>query len=263
VAKRAGSVKSSPAATKPKPAAASTSGLGPIKKADLILIAGGGGFIGGHLIKSLLADGFTNIRAVDHRPIAKWWQRFPKQVEEIKADLKSEKACFDAAKGAKAIFNFACDMGGMGFVESNKALCMLSSLINTNLLQGAHKYGAKRYFFASSVVIYNTQAQVDPNRPPITETEAYPAMPDDGYGWEKLFGERMCRHFREDFGVQTRVVRYQPVYGPHGSWDDGRERVPLAICRKVAQAVVTGKHEIEIWGDGTQQRSFMYVDDCV
>lgn len=233
-----------------------------LSRDDLVVVAGGGGFIGGHLIGSLLRSGHRRIRAVDVKPVSKWWQRH-EGVEEVRADLKGESACVSAARGARVVLNFACDMGGMGFVESNKALCMLSSLINTNLLLASRRWGVERYFFASSVVVYNTQSQVDPGRAPIREEEAYPANPDDGYGWEKLFGERMCRHFREDFGVQTRVARYQPVYGPNGSWDDGRERVPLAICRKVAQAVLTGRHEIEIWGDGTQQRSFMYVDDCV
>jgi nucleoside-diphosphate-sugar epimerase len=230
-------------------------------KRDLIVVCGAGGFIGGHLIRNLLRSGHTRVRAIDIKPRKEWFQRFD-GVEEIVADLNHPTACERAAKGAHTIYNLACDMGGMGFVEHNKAQCMVSVLTNTNLLNMARKHGVERYFFASSVVVYNTSDQTRPDRKPLTEPEAYPAMPDDGYGWEKLFGERMCRHFREDYGISTRVARFQPVYGPMGTWHGGRERVPQAICRKVAQAVVTGKHEVEVWGDGTQQRSFMYVDDC-
>lgn len=231
-------------------------------KRDLIVVCGGGGFIGGHLIASLIRDGYTRIRAVDYKPLAQWWQRH-KGVESLRLDLTHPDACARAARGAHTIYNLASDMGGMGFVESNKALCMLNVLINTHMLQAARDQRARRFFFASSVVVYNTQDQRNPRRKPLTEPEAYPAFPDDGYGWEKLFGERMCRHFAEDFGLQTRVARFQPVYGPNGSWNDGRERAPLAICRKIAQAVLDGTHEIEIWGDGSQQRTFMHVQDCV
>jgi len=232
-------------------------------KDQLIIVAGAGGFIGGHLVGDLIRQG-RRVRAVDIKPPREWFQRF-KQAENLQLDLSSRDACDRALKGARggSLYNFACDMGGMGFIEHNKATCMVSVLINTNLLLAAKEAALARYFFASSVCIYNTELQKDLSRPPLKEPEAYPALPDDGYGWEKLFGERLCRHFREDLGLQTRVARYQPVYGPAGTWEGGRERVPAAICRKVAQARLTGKHEIEIWGDGTQTRSFMFVDDCI
>lgn len=228
---------------------------------ELIVIAGGGGFIGGHLAADLLRQG-KRVRVVDTKPMGEWFQRH-KHAENLRLDLQHRAACDKALRGATTVYNFACDMGGMGFVEHNKSLCMLSVLINTNLLAAAKDAGVDRFFFASSVCVYNTEFQKDETRPPLREPEAYPALPDDGYGWEKLFGERMCRHFREDYGLRTRVARYQPVYGPHGTWEGGRERVPAAICRKVVQAKLSGKHEIEIWGDGTQTRSFMYIDDCV
>jgi nucleoside-diphosphate-sugar epimerase len=154
-------------------------------------------------------------------------------------------------------------MGGMGFIENNKALCMLTVLINTHLLMAARKYGVKRYFYASSACVYNGDKQKDPNVTALKEEDAYPALPEDGYGWEKLFSERMCRHFREDFGVATRIARYHNVYGPHGTYEGGREKAPAAVCRKVISAKLSGKHEIEIWGDGKQTRSFMYIDDCL
>src|SRR5256714_4290226 len=154
-------------------------------------------------------------------------------------------------------------MGGMGFIENNKALCMLSVLINTHLIMAAKEAGARRFFYASSACVYAADKQTDPDVTALKEEDAYPAMPEDGYGWEKLFSERMCRHFREDFDIQTRVARYHNVYGPHGTWDGGREKAPAAICRKVIAAKLAGKHEIEIWGDGHQTRSFQYITDCL
>jgi nucleoside-diphosphate-sugar epimerase len=173
------------------------------------------------------------------------------------------RACEEAAEGATSIFNLAADMGGMGFIENNRALCMLSVLINTHLLQAARATGTKRFFFASSACVYAHGKQTDPDVTALQEADAYPAMPEDGYGWEKLFSERMCRHFMEDFGLETRVGRYHNVYGPHGTWDGGREKAPAAICRKVAEAKMHGIRDIEIWGDGEQTRSFMYIDDCL
>jgi len=178
-------------------------------------------------------------------------------------DLSLRESCEKALKGATAVFNLAADMGGMGFIENNKALCMLSVLVNTHLLIAARQAGLQRFFFSSSACVYNADKQKTPDVVPLKEEDAYPAMPEDGYGWEKLFSERMCRHFEEDFGLQTRVARYHNVYGPFGTWNGGREKAPAAICRKVIDAKASGKHEIEIWGDGTQTRSFMYVDDCV
>jgi nucleoside-diphosphate-sugar epimerase len=227
-----------------------------------IVVAGAGGFIGGHLVARLLAQGHTRIRAVDIKPLDEWFQRFP-NVENITADLKEHSACRAACRGAGEVYNLAADMGGMGFIENNKALCMLSVLINTHLLQAAVEAGVERYFYASSACVYNADKQKSAQVTPLREEDAYPAMPEDGYGWEKLFSERMCRHFREDFGLPTRVARFHNVYGPHGTWEGGREKAPAAICRKVIAAVRSGRHEIEIWGDGEQTRSFTYIDDCL
>jgi nucleoside-diphosphate-sugar epimerase len=151
----------------------------------------------------------------------------------------------------------------MGFIETHRCLCMLSVLINTHMLMAASEEGVRRYFYASSACVYAADKQVAFDVQPLKESDAYPAMPEDGYGWEKLFSERMCRHFREDFGLYTRVARFHNVYGPHGTWEGGREKAPAAICRKVIEALATGSNEIEIWGDGHQTRSFMYIDDCI
>jgi GDP-D-mannose 3', 5'-epimerase len=229
-------------------------------KEELVLVAGAGGFIGGHLVKALRVEGFERIRAVDQKPLAEWYQSFD-DVENHTLDLKDREASQIAARDAVLIYNLAADMGGMGFIELNKAACMLSVLINTHLLLAAEE--AERFFFASSACVYNAAKQKDPNVTALKEEDAYPALPEDGYGWEKLFSERMCRHFREDFGLETRVARYHNVYGPHGTYDGGREKAPAAICRKVIAAKMAGRHEIEIWGDGNQTRSFMYIDDCI
>ena len=231
-------------------------------KNELITVCGAGGFIGGHLVADLLRQGFTNIRAVDQKPVGDWYQRFD-GVENLQADLQLREAAKQAVAGASQVYNLAADMGGMGFIENNKALCMLSVLINTHLLMEAREAGVKRFFYSSSACVYNADKQRDPNVIALKEEDAYPGMPEDGYGWEKLFSERMCRHFREDFGIATRVARYHNVYGPHGTWDGGREKAPAAICRKVLQAKLSGKHEINIWGSGEQTRSFQYIDDCV
>jgi nucleoside-diphosphate-sugar epimerase len=231
-------------------------------KRHLVVVAGAGGFIGGHLVADLLRQGYTNVRAVDIKPVSQWWQVFP-QVESWQLDLRKPQNCATAMEGAREVYNLAADMGGMGFIENNKALCMLSVLINTHLLLAARDNGVKRYFFSSSACVYAADKQTSPDVIPLKEEDAYPAMPEDGYGWEKLFAERMCRHFREDFGLLTRVARYHNVYGPKGSWTGGREKAPAAICRKVIEAKLSGRHEIEIWGDGDQTRSFMYITDCV
>jgi nucleoside-diphosphate-sugar epimerase len=228
----------------------------------IILVAGGGGFIGGHLVARLRDEGYTRIRSVDIKPVSRWYQVFD-DVENVVADLKLLDKCRDACRGVSEIYNLAADMGGMGFIENNRALCMLSVLTNTHLLQAAHEANADRFFYSSSACVYNADKQRDADVTPLKESDAYPAMAEDGYGWEKLFSERMCRHFREDFGLETRVARFHNVYGPHGTWDGGREKAPAAICRKVIHAVETGADEIEIWGDGRQTRSFMYIDDCV
>ncbi len=227
-----------------------------------ILVGGAGGFIGGHLVADLLKKGHRDIRAVDIKPFGEWYQKFP-GVENLQLDLSEKEACETAAKGAAQIYNLAADMGGMGFIENNRALCMLTVLINTHLLMAAKKFGVQKFFYASSACVYNADKQVSEDIIPLKESDAYPAMPEDGYGWEKLFSERMCRHFREDFGVAARIARYHNVYGPHGTYDGGREKAPAAMCRKVIQAKLSGKHEIEIWGDGKQTRSFMFIDDCL
>lgn len=233
-----------------------------MNKNDKIVICGAGGFIGGHLIDDLRRQGFRNLRAVDIKPVPQWHQRFD-DAENVVLDLRGRGECYQAVRDARYVFSFAADMGGMGFIENNRALCMLSVLINTHLLMAARDLGVARFFYSSSACVYNADKQKSPEIAPLREEDAYPAMPEDGYGWEKLFSERMCRHFREDFGVETRVVRYHNVYGPRGTYEGGREKAPAAVCRKIAQARISGKHEIEVWGDGTRTRSFMYIDDCV
>jgi nucleoside-diphosphate-sugar epimerase len=230
-------------------------------KGQRTVVCGAGGFIGGHLVNSLLASGANVVRAVDIKPREEWYQA-SSEVENLILDLKDRDNCQRAAKGADVVFQLAADMGGMGFIENNKALCMLSVLTNTHMLLAARDAGAQRFFYSSSACVYNADKQKTPEVVPLTEEDAYPAMPEDGYGWEKLFSERMCRHFEEDFGLQCRVARYHNVYGPLGTWTGGREKAPAAICRKVLEAKMSGKHEIEIWGDGKQTRSFMYIDDC-
>jgi nucleoside-diphosphate-sugar epimerase len=202
------------------------------------------------------------IRAVDLKPVGEWYQRFD-DAENLRLDLRQREACEQATRGADLVYNLAADMGGMGFIESHRAECMLSVLINTHLLLAARDHGAERYFFSSSACVYAADKQKSAAVLPLREEDAYPAMPEDGYGWEKLFSERMCRHFREDFGLKTRIARYHNVYGPFGTWQGGREKAPAAICRKVAEAKLSGHHEIAIWGDGTQTRSFTYIDDCI
>ena len=231
-------------------------------KQELIVVTGAGGFIGGHLVADLRKKGHTSIRAVDLKPLDSWWQIFP-DVDNRQLDLRNIDACMAATKGAGQVFNLAADMGGMGFIEKNKALCMLSVLINTHLLMAVKEQGANSYFYASSACVYAEDKQKCADVVALKEEDAYPALAEDGYGWEKLFSERMCRHFREDFGIKTRAARYHNVYGPQGTWDGGREKAPAAVCRKVAQAKVSGRHEIEIWGTGDQTRSFTFIDDCV
>ncbi len=230
-------------------------------KNEKIAVCGAGGFIGGHLVKTLLDNGVDVVRAIDIKPIDEWYQASA-GVENLSLDLKDKDNCHRAAKGVTAVFQLAADMGGMGFIENNKALCMLSVLTSTHMLMAARDAGVQRFFYSSSACVYNGDKQKSADVVPLKEEDAYPAMPEDGYGWEKLFTERMCRHFEEDFGLQCRVARYHNVYGPLGTWDGGREKAPAAMCRKVLEAKMSGKHEIEIWGDGKQTRSFMFIDDC-
>ena len=231
-------------------------------KSDLIVVTGAGGFIGGHLIADLRRQGFKRLRAIDIKPLDHWYQRFD-DVENLSLDLSRMDACERACEGAALVYNLAADMGGMGFIELNKALCMLTVLINTHMLAAAREAGVKRFFYSSSACVYAAEKQTTAAVTPLREPDAYPAMPEDGYGWEKLFSERMCRHFTEDFGLQTRVARYHNVYGPYGTYDGGREKAPAAVCRKVIAAELSGSGEIEIWGDGEQTRSFTFIDDCL
>lgn len=229
---------------------------------DLVLVTGAGGFIAGALVAALRQQGYRRIRAVDVKPLEHWYQRFP-DVENLSLDLNLKENCEMAAAGARDIYNLAANMGGMGFIEHNKALCMLSVLINTHMLQAALSHGASRYFYSSSACVYNGDKQRSFEASMLKEDDAYPALAEDGYGWEKLFSERMCRHFHEDYNLYTRVARFHNVYGPWGTWFGGREKAPAAICRKVIEAKLGGQHEIEIWGTGNQTRSFMYIDDCL
>jgi len=231
-----------------------------------VVITGAGGFIGGHLVNYFRQMGVSRIKAADIKPVDEWYQVFD-DVENhagpLEGDCRDFTVCRKLCKGADEVYQLAADMGGMGFIENNKALCMLSVMTNTHMLLAAQEAGVAKFFYSSSACVYSADKQKDPHVTALKEVDAYPALPEDGYGWEKLFSERMCRHFREDFGLHTRVARFHNVYGPEGTWEGGREKAPAAICRKVIAAVISGKHEIEIWGDGTQTRSFMYVDDCV
>lgn len=227
----------------------------------LAVVTGGGGFIGGWLTRKLLDEGFP-VRAIDIKPVADWYQRH-EAAENLSLDVSLLPSARQAAEGSSIIYNLAADMGGMGFIETHKAECMLTVLINTHMLMAAKEAGTSRFFYSSSACVYADYKQRDANVTALKEEDAYPAMPEDGYGWEKLFSERMCRHFREDYGLATRIARYHNVYGPYGTWDGGREKAPAAVCRKVIMAKLSGKNEIEIWGDGKQTRSFMYIDDCL
>ncbi len=226
-----------------------------------IVVAGAGGFIGGHLVQDLVKAGYK-VRAVDIKPLNEWYQ-VSSETDNLVLDLRLKDNCTIAVNGYNEVFNLAADMGGMGFIENNKAACMISVLINTHLLIASKECGIDRFFYASSACVYNGEKQTDPANPGLKEADAYPALAEDGYGWEKLFSERMCRHFSEDFGLVTRVARFHNVYGPSGTFDGGREKAPAAICRKVIESGITGNKEIVIWGDGHQTRSFMYIDDCI
>ena len=231
-------------------------------KTDLIVVTGAGGFIGGHLLADLRSQGYHRLRAIDIKPLDQWYQSFD-DIENLQLNLNEYQSAEQACRNANYIFNLACNMGGMGFITTHKAECMLSVLINTHLLMAAKKFQAKRFLFSSSACVYTEDRQKTTYLPPLKEGDAYPAMPEDGYGWEKLFSERMCRHFSEDYQLDTRVIRYHNVYGPYGTYDGGREKSPAALCRKVIQAKMNNHYEIEIWGDGEQTRSFTYIDDCI
>jgi len=226
-----------------------------------IVVTGAGGFIAGHLAIALKNQGHQ-VRAIDIKPLNEWYQVDP-DIENLVLDLRIRENCYQAVNGFNEVFNLAADMGGMGFIETHKADCMLSVMINTHMLLASRDCGIGRYFYSSSACVYNGEKQTDPNNPGLKESDAYPALAEDGYGWEKLFSERMCRHFMEDYGLITRMGRFHNVYGPYGTYDGGREKAPAAICRKVIAGDLYGEDEIVIWGDGHQTRSFMYIDDGV
>ncbi|MFC1525712.1 NAD-dependent epimerase/dehydratase family protein [Candidatus Latescibacterota bacterium] len=233
-----------------------------LKKDDPIVVAGAGGFIGGALIRHFHDQGFTRLRAIDKKPLYEWYQRTP-GVESLCLDLSERENCERAAEGAVQVYNLAADMGGMGFIERFRIECLRSILINTHLIEAANRAGATWYFYSSSACAYNTDLQKDPKVRALKESDAYPAMAERGYGWEKLMSEMFCQEYWEERGMRTAVARFHNVYGPFGTWDGGREKAPAALCRKVIEARDTGVHQIDIWGDGTQTRSFMYIDDCV
>ena len=227
-----------------------------------ILICGAGGFIGGHLASKFSKDNNIELICADIKPAEYWFQIFD-EAKNFSLDLKDYENTLKVSDSVDYIFNFACNMGGMGFIENNKAECMLSVLINANLLRAAKENKSKKYFFSSSACVYNGSKQNQTFIDGLKETDAYPADPEDGYGWEKLFSERMCRHFTEDFGLETRVVRYHNIYGPLGTFDGGREKAPAALCRKIINAKKNNDNKIDVWGDGEQTRSFLYIDDCI
>jgi nucleoside-diphosphate-sugar epimerase len=234
----------------------------PLKKDDLIVITGGGGFIGGNLALHFTKKGFTNIRAVDKKPIYEWYQHVP-GVQNLCLDVSLENNCRRAVEGAAEVYNLAADMGGMGFIERFRVECLRSILINTNMIESAYRAGVRRYFYSSSACAYNTQLQQDPKVRALKESDAYPAMAERGYGWEKLVSEMFCQEYWAERGMKTAIARFHNVYGPNGTWDGGREKAPAALCRKVIESIDTGKKEITIWGDGERTRSFMYIADCV
>jgi GDP-D-mannose 3',5'-epimerase len=233
-----------------------------LKKNDLIAISGAGGFIGGNLVKYFHDRGFSRIRAADKKPLNEWYLRLP-EVESLCLDCSTEKACKLVCDGATEVYNLAADMGGMGFIERFRVECLRSILINTHMIEAAFQAGVQRYFYSSSACAYNTLLQQDPNVRALKESDAYPAMAERGYGWEKLMSEMFCQEYWAERGLKTFVARFHNVYGPNGTWDGGREKAPAAICRKVVEAIDSSTEQIEIWGDGSQTRSFMYIADCV
>ena len=232
-----------------------------MNKDDLIVVTGAGGFIAGSLVRHFHEKGFARIRAVDKKPLPYWYQRVP-GVECLSLDVSCEENCKRVCENAAEVYNLAADMGGMGFIERNRIECLRSILINTHMIEAAYRAGTQRYFFSSSACAYNTDLQKDPNVCALKESDAYPAMAERGYGWEKLMSEMFCQEYWAERGMKTAIARFHNVYGPCGTWDGGREKAPAAICRKVIEAKDSGLHSIEIWGDGSQTRSFMYIDDC-
>ena len=231
-------------------------------KNKTILVVGAGGFIGGHLVKKFIDNG-NKVIASDIKPKEYWFQDFEKAENYYATDMKDMNNCTKVTKDVDYVFNMACNMGGMGFIENNRAECMQSVLINTNLLIACKEHKIKKYFFSSSACAYNISKQQSTFIDGLKEEDAYPADPEDGYGWEKLFSERMCRHFMEDYGIEVRIARYHNIYGPYGTYDGGREKAPAALCRKVIDSKMNKKDNIDVWGDGEQTRTFLYIDDCL
>ena len=226
-----------------------------------IFVAGAGGFIGGHIVKELMKRGYE-VKAADIKPFNEWFQMFDGAMN-YERDLSDKNSCYEMVDGCDEVINMACNMGGMGFIENNKALCMLSVLVNTHLLMACREFKVKKYFFSSSACAYNKDLQNETGITGLKEEDAYPANPEDGYGWEKLFSERMCRHFYEDYKLDVKVARYHNIYGPNGTYDGGREKAPAALCRKIINSILNNDNEIDVWGDGEQTRSFLYIEDCV
>lgn len=234
----------------------------PLKRDDLIVITGAGGFIGGNLALHFRKKGFTRIRAVDKKPLGEWYLHVP-GVENLCLDVSEEANCRRVCEGAVEVYNLAADMGGMGFIERFRVECLRSILINTHMVEAAYKAGARRYFYSSSACAYNTLLQRDPKVRALKESDAYPAMAERGYGWEKLISEMFCQEYWHERGMKTFIARFHNVYGPNGTWDGGREKAPAAICRKVIEGLDQKDLRITIWGNGEQTRSFMFIDDCV
>ena len=228
---------------------------------DKILVTGAGGFIGGHLVK-YFCDKFELVRAVDKKPISTWYQ-VNEHAQNLCLDLTDKDSAARATQDIDHVYNLAADMGGMGFIERHRVDCLRSILITTNMLEESYKAGVKKYFYSSSACAYNIDLQQSSEVRPLKESDAYPANPERGYGWEKLLSEIMCQEYYNERGFETHIARFHNVYGPNGTWRGGREKAPAALCRKVIEAKYEGHSAISIWGDGTRTRSYMYVDDCI
>lgn len=226
-----------------------------------ILVCGGGGFIGGHLVKRLLDQGHT-VRAADVKPLPEWYQQHL-GAENLSLDLSQSDNCHRSCAGMREVFNLAANMGGMGFIERFRIECMRSVLINVHMLEAAYYAGVQQFFYSSSACAYNVNLQAKADVVRLKESDAYPAFSERGYGWEKLYSEMLCQEYTAERGMQTHIARFHNVYGPHGTWDGGREKAPAAICRKVIHAKESGESTIDVWGDGSQMRSYMYIDDCI